>query len=127
MSSAILSFFLGIVYIFILHKILAKRGRLQPFFAFAVILVKFSAPKSFIFSVVNMGYKLLKKRSKYEVRIFLDEKQRFSVANFLHLFIQVPPLTHSALVLNKGGLARATGRMVDLCHGHKESSKLESS
>ena len=25
----------------------------------------------------------------------MDEKQRFSFANFLHLFIQGPPLTHS--------------------------------
>ena len=31
----------------------------------------------------------------------------------------------SALVLNKGRLARATGRVVDLCLGHEESSKLE--
>ena len=30
--------------------------------------------------------------------IFLDEKPRFTFANFLHLFIQGPPLTHSALV-----------------------------
>ena len=44
-----------------------------------------------------MGYKLLKKLSKYEVRIFLDEKQRFSFANFLHLRIQGSSLTHSAL------------------------------
>ena len=44
-----------------------------------------------------MGYKLLKKRSKYELRIFLDEKQRFSFANFLHIFIQGSSLTHSAL------------------------------
>ena len=40
-------------------------GLLQPFSEFAVILVKFSAPKSFIFfPVVNMGYKLLKKHRK---------------------------------------------------------------
>ena len=30
--------------------------------------------------------------------IFLDEKPRFTFANFLHLFIQGPPLTHSAMV-----------------------------
>ena len=83
--------------ILILHKIVAQRDRLQPFSAFVVILVKFPAPKSFIFSVVNMGYEILKQRSKYKLRIFLDEKQRFSFANFLHLFIQVPPLTHSAM------------------------------
>ena len=29
--------------------------------------------------------------------IFLDEKPRFTFANFLHLFIQGPPLTHSAV------------------------------
>ena len=29
--------------------------------------------------------------------IFLDEKPRFTFVNFLHLFIQGPPLTHSAL------------------------------
>ena len=29
--------------------------------------------------------------------IYLDEKPRFTFANFLHLFIQGPPLTHSAL------------------------------
>ena len=28
---------------------------------------------------------------------FLDEKPRVTFANFLHLFIQGPPLTHSAL------------------------------
>ena len=30
--------------------------------------------------------------------IFLDEKPRFTFANFLYLFIQGPPLTHSAMV-----------------------------
>ena len=30
--------------------------------------------------------------------IFLDEKPRFTFANFLQLFIQGPPLTHSALI-----------------------------
>ena len=45
-SNAILSFFLDIVYIFILKMIVATRGRLHPFFSFIVILVKFSAPKS---------------------------------------------------------------------------------
>ena len=30
--------------------------------------------------------------------IFLDEKPRFTFANFLHLFIQGPPLTHSAVM-----------------------------
>ena len=30
--------------------------------------------------------------------IFLDEKPRFTFANFLHLFIQGPPLTHSAMI-----------------------------
>ena len=30
------------------------------------------------------------------------------------------------LVLNKGRFARATGRVVDLYHGHEKSSKLES-
>ena len=50
------------------------------------------------FSVVNMGHKQLKKCSKYKLVIFLDEKRRFSFANFLHLLIQVPSLTHSALL-----------------------------
>ena len=83
---------------FHLEDSLAEQRYFELFSAFAVILVKFSAPKSFIFSVVNMGYKLLKKRSKYELRIFLDEKQRFSFANFLHLFIQGSSLTYSALL-----------------------------
>ena len=30
--------------------------------------------------------------------IYLEEKRRITVANFLHLFIQVPPLTQSALI-----------------------------
>ena len=32
LSNAILSFFLGMVYIFILQKIIAQRGRIHPFF-----------------------------------------------------------------------------------------------
>ena len=30
--------------------------------------------------------------------IYLEEKRRFTFANFLHLFIQVPPFTHSAMI-----------------------------
>ena len=45
-----------------------------------------------------MGHKRLKKCSKYKMVIILDEKRMFSFANFLHLFIQGPPLTLSALV-----------------------------
>ena len=48
-----------------------------------------------------MGHKQLKKCSKYKFVIFLDEKRRFSFANFLHLLIQVPSLTHSEMVANK--------------------------
>ena len=44
-----------------------------------------------------MGHKRLKKCSKYEMVIILVEKQRFSFANFLHLFIKGSSLTHSAL------------------------------
>ena len=49
------------------------------------------------FSVENLGHQELKKSSKYELVIFLDEKPRFTFANFLHLFIQGPPLTLCAL------------------------------
>ena len=48
-----------------------------------------------IFSVLNMWHKQLKKCNKYKLVIFLDER-RFSFANFLHHFIQVTSLTHSA-------------------------------
>ena len=51
-----------------------------------------------LFSVANMGHQELKKSSKYELVIFLDERPRFTFANFLHLFIQGSSLTHSALV-----------------------------
>ena len=44
-----------------------------------------------------MGHQELKRRCKYELVIFFYEKPRFTFANFLHLFIQGPPLTHSAL------------------------------
>ena len=47
-----------------------------------------------------MGHKRLKKCSKYKMVIILDEKQRFSFANFLYLFIQVPSLTHGAMSLH---------------------------
>ena len=41
--------FLGMVYIFILQKNVARQGCLHPFFTFYVILVKCSTPKSFFF------------------------------------------------------------------------------
>ena len=84
------------VYIFTLQKIVAQWGRIHPFFTFIVILVKFSAPKSSNFLCGNMGHKELKKSSKYKLVIFLDEKQRFTFAIFLPLFIQGAPLTHTA-------------------------------
>ena len=49
------------------------------------------------FSVENLGHEELKKSSKYELLFFLDEKPRVTFANFLHLCIQGPPLTHSAM------------------------------
>ena len=48
------------------------------------------------FSVENLGHKELKKSSKYKLVIFLDEKQRFTFAIFLPLFIQGASLTHTA-------------------------------
>ena len=51
------------------------------------------------FSVENLGHEELKKSSKYELLFFFYEKPRVTFANFLHLFIQGPPLTHSALSL----------------------------
>ena len=50
-----------------------------------------------IFFCAEMWQKQLKKCNKYKLVIFLDER-RFSFASFLHLFIQVPSLTHSALL-----------------------------
>ena len=49
LSNAILTFFLGMVFIFILHKIIAQRGRLQAFFAFAVILGQIFATEAIHF------------------------------------------------------------------------------
>ena len=92
-----LAFFLGMVYIFTLQKIVAQWDRIHPFFTFIVILVKFSAPKSSNFLCGNMGHKELKKSSKYKLVIFLDEKQRFTFASFLHIFIKGAPLTPSAI------------------------------
>ena len=53
------------------------------------------------FSVESLGLWDIKKSSKYELVIFLDEKPRFTFANFLQLFIQGPPLTHSAMILGE--------------------------
>ena len=61
------------------------------------------------FSVENLGHQELKKSSKYELVIFLDEKPRFTFANFLHLFIQGPPLTHSAMMTRVAEVAREHG------------------
>ena len=53
LSNAISSFFLGMVYIFTLQKIVTQRGRIYPFFTFIFILVKFSALKSSIFFLLK--------------------------------------------------------------------------
>ena len=47
----------------------------------------------------TLYYKQLKKCSKYKLVMFLDEKQRFSFANFC-AFFQVPFFTHSELIGN---------------------------
>ena len=44
-----------------------------------------------------MGHEELKKSGKYKLVIFLDEKRRFTLAILLLLFIQGPPLIHSAM------------------------------
>ena len=51
----------------------------SPFFTFVLILVIFAAQ---FFSVDNLGHKELKKSSKYELVIFLDEKPRFTLPTF---------------------------------------------
>ena len=68
------------VSIFILQKTVAEEGRLQLFSICCNFGQIFCTEVIHFFSAVNMGYKLLKKRSKYEMRIFLAEKQRFSFA-----------------------------------------------
>ena len=82
-----LAFFLGMVYIFTLQKIFAQRGRIHPFFniycyfgqIFCTEVIQF-------FSVENLGYKELKKSSKYKLVDFLDEKRRFTFAIFFAPF-----------------------------------------
>ena len=60
LSNAILTFFLGMAYIFILQKIVAQGGRLQLCRAFAVILVKYSAPTSSNFFLCKIVQCLVK-------------------------------------------------------------------
>ena len=87
-----LAFFLGMIYIFTLQKIVAQRGRIHPFSTFIVILVKFSALKSSnFFSVEKLGYKELKKSSKYKLVDFLDEKRRFTFAIFCSFLFKGRP------------------------------------
>ena len=52
------------------------------------------------FSVENMGHNQLRKCSKYHLVSLLNEKQRSTFANFLHLFYPCPLLTNSALALS---------------------------
>ena len=89
-SNAILSFFLGMVNIFILQKISPERDRLHLFCTFAVILGKFLHQRHAIFSVENMAHIQLKNSSKYHLASLLNEKQRSTLANFLHLFYPFP-------------------------------------
>ena len=49
------------------------------------------------FSVENMGHNQLRKCSKYHLVSLLNEKQRSTFANFLHLFYPCPLLTNSAM------------------------------
>ena len=95
-----LAFFLGMVYILTLKKIVAQRGRIHPFFYIYCYFGQIFCNEVIqFFSVENLGHKELKKSSKYKLVDFLDEKRRFTFAIFLLLFIQGPPLTHSALVV----------------------------
>ena len=91
--------FFGMVYIFTLHKIVAQQGRIHPFFLhlFGQFGQIFYTKVIQFFSVENLGHKELKKSSKYKLVDFLDEKQRFTFAICLLLFIQRPPLTYSAV------------------------------
>ena len=50
------------------------------------------------FSVENMGHNQLRKCSKYHLVSLLNEKQRSTFANFLHLFYPCPLLTNSAMM-----------------------------
>ena len=86
------------VYILIRQKIVAQRGCLHNFFTFVVILVKLSALKS---SNFFCGKSMTLGTQKEQQVIYWDEKRRFPFANFLQLFIQGPPLTHSALLAGR--------------------------
>ena len=92
------AFFLGMVYIFILQKIVSQRGRLQPFLYicsnFGQILCTNVIKKN---SVQNMGHNQLKKCSKYHFVSLLDEKQRSTFDIFCTLFNPLTTLTNSAL------------------------------
>ena len=79
-----LAFFLGMVYIFTLQKIVAQRGRIHPFFLHLLLFwsnfLHWSHP--IFFSVENLGHKELKRAANINWWIFLDEKRRFIFAIF---------------------------------------------
>ena len=86
------------VYIFILQKIVTQRGRLHLFFTFVVILVKFSAPKSSNFFLWKIwDIRNSKRAANINWWIFWMRNGGLILPFFLLLFIQGPPLTHSAL------------------------------
>ena len=51
------------------------------------------------FSVENMAHNQLKKSKKYHLASLLNEKQRSTLANFLHLFLSISLLTNSAMMI----------------------------
>ena len=83
---AILSFFLHIVYIFIIKKSAPKEAGFNLFWTFATILPKYPiTTSSDLFSAQNMGHKQLKTCSKYNLVGLLNEKQLSTFVHFLYI------------------------------------------
>ena len=91
------AFFLGMVHIFILQQIVAQRARLHPFYICCSLLsylLHWSHP---IFFCVKFGTLRTQKEQQIWIGDCFGWANEVYFANFLHLFIQGPPITHSAM------------------------------
>ena len=83
---AILSFYLGMVYISIRQKIAPNEAGFNLFWKFAVILAKYAiSMSSDFFSAQNMGHNQLKTCSKYNLVGLMNEKQLSTLVHFLYI------------------------------------------
>ena len=90
-TDAIMSFFLGMVNIYILQKISPERDRLQRFCTFAIMLDKFSTPTSSNFFLWKI-WVITNSKSAPNITwwVLLNEEQGSTFANFLDFFIHWP-------------------------------------